>query len=417
MRHDASSVSKAIVLAGGFDQIALIEELKRRGIETLLVDYLEDPPARMFADRHIRMSTLDEDAVESLAREEQVDIIVTACTDQALLTMACVSERLGTPSYLTSEKARRVTNKVLMKEAMAKNSIPTARHMVLNCFDDTSFQEMERAIGFPLVVKPCDCNSSKGVVKVENPSCFYTAIENALKLSRSGSAIIESYIEGREVSIDAWVNRNSHATILSITETEKMPDEQGSFPIFKSSYPCSWAEPYKERIVEVANSIAMTFELQSCPLLIQCLLRDDVYVVEFSARMGGGTKYRLIERISDVDIMRVYVDMILGCARDIDEPSFSGDFIELDYLYANSGRISAVKGFEEARQNGLIEEYYQYKSTGSTVSSKKSSTDRVAGMLLSGSSEEELACKRAKALETIAILDDAQDIAYKEAFE
>ena len=36
---------KALVLAGGFPQIALIEELKRRGIFTLLADYYENPVA------------------------------------------------------------------------------------------------------------------------------------------------------------------------------------------------------------------------------------------------------------------------------------------------------------------------------------------------------------------------------------
>jgi putative sigma-54 modulation protein len=36
---------KALVLAGGFPQIALIKELKKRGITTLLADYYEAPVA------------------------------------------------------------------------------------------------------------------------------------------------------------------------------------------------------------------------------------------------------------------------------------------------------------------------------------------------------------------------------------
>ena len=34
---------KALVLAGGFPQIALIKELKSRGIVTVLADYYENP--------------------------------------------------------------------------------------------------------------------------------------------------------------------------------------------------------------------------------------------------------------------------------------------------------------------------------------------------------------------------------------
>ena len=37
---------KALVLAGGCDQIALIKELKAKKYEILLADYLDDPPAK-----------------------------------------------------------------------------------------------------------------------------------------------------------------------------------------------------------------------------------------------------------------------------------------------------------------------------------------------------------------------------------
>ena len=39
---------------------------------------------------------------------------------------------------------------------------------------------------------------------------------------------------------------------------------------------------------------------------------DSYNVLEFSARMGGGSKYRLIQVLSGVDIMKVYVEMVMG---------------------------------------------------------------------------------------------------------
>ena len=50
---------KILVLAGGADQIALIQELKARGNYIILVDYFENPPAKEYADKHIVASTLD----------------------------------------------------------------------------------------------------------------------------------------------------------------------------------------------------------------------------------------------------------------------------------------------------------------------------------------------------------------------
>ena len=89
---------KILVLAGGSDQAALIDELHRQGQnEVILVDYFENPPAKPHCDRHIVASTLDVDAVRRIAVEEKVDLITTACTDQALLTVARLSEELGLP--------------------------------------------------------------------------------------------------------------------------------------------------------------------------------------------------------------------------------------------------------------------------------------------------------------------------------
>ncbi len=67
------SVLKALVLAGGAPQIALIEELKRRNIFTILADYNENPVARKHADLFYQVSTLDVEAITKVAQKEQVD--------------------------------------------------------------------------------------------------------------------------------------------------------------------------------------------------------------------------------------------------------------------------------------------------------------------------------------------------------
>ena len=43
---------KALVLAGGFPQIALIQKLKQRNIEVVLADYNFEPVAKPYADKY-----------------------------------------------------------------------------------------------------------------------------------------------------------------------------------------------------------------------------------------------------------------------------------------------------------------------------------------------------------------------------
>ena len=96
---------KALVLAGGYPQIALINELKSRGMRVLLADYYAEPVAKPYADEFYQISTLDVEAITALAREQKVDFLITACTDQALLTVAQVSETLGLPCYIDYKTA------------------------------------------------------------------------------------------------------------------------------------------------------------------------------------------------------------------------------------------------------------------------------------------------------------------------
>ena len=189
---------KALVLAGGFPQITLIKKLKERGIYTLLADYYESPVAKPYCDKFFRASTLDVEAIQNIAVAENVDFIITACTDQALLTVAKVSENLGLPCYIDYQTALNVTNKQYMKKVFIENNISTAKHTVMGTFDESNIKSMN----FPLIVKPVDCNSSKGVKKVLNKEELIPAFETAVNYSRTDTAIVEEYIEGEELSAD-----------------------------------------------------------------------------------------------------------------------------------------------------------------------------------------------------------------------
>ena len=219
-------MKKALVLAGGIPQVDLILKLKQRGIYTILADCNESPVAKHYSDEFYRISTLDLQAIRCLAKQERVDFIITVCTDQAILTVAQVSEQLSLPCFIDSITARNVTNKAYMKHVLLENFIPTAKCYVTSILEEEYIKDWQ----YPMVVKPVDCNSSKGVIKVTNIDELKTAFLNAVDLSRTNTAIIEEFIEGKEISVDVYVE-NGKAIVLDITTSEKLQDEK-RFVIF-----------------------------------------------------------------------------------------------------------------------------------------------------------------------------------------
>lgn len=407
---------KILVLAGGFDQIALIQELKKRGHLVYLADYFQDPPAKKYADRHFQVSTLDEEAIYNLVVDNTIDLLTTACTDQALMTVASVSEKLHKPCYISAEVARNVTNKAFMKKKFLEYNIPTSSWVLLeDSFDNSLFVDFKGK--YPLIVKPCDCNSSKGVIKVSNNDELIFAIKQAFSLSRSKKVIVEEFKDGQEVSIDVWKDKEN-AKILSVSSTNKIDEKCENFTIYQSQYPIDISDALMKKIQNVAKKICDAFELDNCPLLIQAIIKDDnINVIEISARMGGGSKYKLIEYISGIKIMEVYVNRVLGDTNQIVHPHLTDKKVEINYVCTLNGIVNKIIGFEDLLEKGEIKEIFQYRNQGCITEKMTTSSDRVLGFLIEADTVEDLQALRSDIVKSVDIKNEfGQSIMYKKCF-
>ncbi|MBQ7154906.1 MAG: ATP-grasp domain-containing protein [Synergistaceae bacterium] len=390
------------MLAGGYPQISLINSLKRRGITTILADYYSEPVAKKYADAFYQISTLDVDAIRQLAVRENVGLIITVCTDQALLTMARVSEDLGLPCYLDYNTALNVTNKQHMKKVFAENGIPTAEFAIAESPADIR-------LNFPLVVKPADCNSSKGVVKVSSSPELEDAFTSAKKLSRTGSVIVERYTAGVEVSVDAWVE-NGQAKILCMSRNDKIP---GTFVIFRGFYPCPEAMKIGAKIQETVQKIADAFGLKNCPMLIQLITDgENVHVLEFSARTGGGTKHIMINHVAGLDVVDMTVELALGNFPEVPAVSMADTYLADEFIYCSEGVFERLEGFDALKEKGTLTDYYLFKWDGAEFDGGvHNSGDRIAGFTIKADTLEELTLKHDEAVKHLSVIgQDGRDI-------
>lgn len=398
---------KVLVLAGGIPQLELMKRLRKKydGVEILLVDYLKHPVASDYADKFFNISTLDVDAVENVARDEQVDLIITVCTDQALNTVAEVSERLKLPCYIDAKTGKNVTNKKYMKKVMEENRVPTAHHFIT----EEVVKSLPDGMIFPVIVKPVDCNSSKGVVKVNSNLELQEAVKTAIRYSRTNNAIVEDFVSGRELTIDAFV-QGGKSQVLCISELDKIKSDN-SFIIFRSMNPARVNDAVMEKIENASQQIVDVFGLVNCPLLIQLICDgDNISIVEFSARTGGGLKYQLIEQVTGVDIIDATIDISLGQHVDLNIEE-SDQLIVNEYLYCNDGIYDHLEGFSELEKDGIIDNYFEFKDPGTLMDGANSSGDRIASFTIVDNDLERLKKRHVMALKTVkAISVEGLDI-------
>ena len=392
-----------LVLAGGNDQIWLLQLLGERGFRTILADYNEKPIAAPYATVHYKVSTLDLDSIIQLAKVEKVKFILTVCTDQALLIAAQASEILGLYFPLRYLMARNLTNKRWMKGVLVQHGIPTSPYKILTDLDNILLEDLK----YPLVIKPVDSNSSKGVMRIDSGKDLVDGFMHAASYSRSNEVIIEEFVCGVELSIDAFVSRGE-AKILLISKSEKLNDNNRTdFPIHRSVAPFIISEKQQSELQDIVQNIASAFELVNTPLLVQCIVNDDgIYVVELSARTGGGSKHHLIKAITGFDVIEGFLDVILkgDVSQKIEQMSFEKKFL-MEYIYTQPGIFNKVEGLEPLLINGIIDSFYLYKTKGMKITGSSNSGDRIAGVLFSGISREEINKKILQFDRSIRVLD------------
>ena len=392
---------KALVLAGGMPQITLLDQLRERGISTVLIDGSNNPVARPYADKFYQADIFDISTVRRIAVDERVDFLITVCADQVLLVVAEVAEMLGLPWYIDYDTAKRVSDKELMKQVFLDYGIPTSRHVVLSTLDLSRIENLQ----YPLIVKPVDAYSSKGVRKVVDESELRVAFDNAITISREKKVIVEEFFEGEEISVDLFIE-NGKAQLLCISNSEKIKDTD-HFVIFRGRFPVHTSSLQIERIEGICQKIADAFHIKNAPMLVQLLTDGErITVLEFCARTGGAMKWLLIKHSSGVDVIKAVIDLTLGVKPEIKVKEPENKYIVNDFIYCKAGIFDRLDGFEEQLKLGNITDYRCLRPQGMKFSGLiESSSDRVVGVTIQADTLEEFNLKHRSFVEGVKVLD------------
>jgi len=391
----------AIVLGGIYPHGALMQKLKNRGYYTILIDYFENPPAAYLADEHIQESAMDSDVVCRIAKERNAELVMSPCLDQQLLIAMEVSEKLGLSCPFDTETALKVTNKKYMKRIMMDNDIPTAKYYRVGKEDDLS----QLKLSFPIIVKPVDSCGAAGVTKLDDKDGLTIAVENACSWSRDGEAIVEEFKAGMEVSAYTYV-QNNKATLVT-TQNRISFLGNNIVKCYGAVSPAEISENVRQKLEDIATKIANVFGLNNTPLFYQAIIGkdEDVSVIEFSPRMGGGTCFFLMESNAKYDMLNSAIDSYLHLDNQR-RPSREEKVMLIYQVQAHECIFDHVDGVEELKQQGVITEFFLQKTQGMHVSNEKASSSRIAAIVVAGDTKEKCYEKLNKAVSTITVYDN-----------
>lgn len=357
---------RILILGAGLMQGPAIRAAKELDCEVIAVDGNPNAVCAKEADKFFPIDLKDIPALIDLAKslkENGLHGVFTAATDFSV-SVAAVAESCSLPGH-SLEAARRASDKVLMRECFEKHGVPSPKftHIFKNEIDEALQILKQKAIPFPITVKPADNMGARGCRLVYSQDELRPALEDAVNFSRSGKAIAEEFIDGEEFSLEALV-------INGEIFLNALADRHIFFP------------PY---FVEMGHTIPSIKSKEECDELIRVFFlgikalgltngaaKGDIFlrkadpqkngkrtacVGEIAARLSGGYMSGwTVPYSSGFDVTKAAVKIALGEPVDELPNSEAARFSAERAWISVPGIIKKIYGLEEARSTKNIKD-------------------------------------------------------------
>ena len=329
---------KLAVIGASYLQQPLVEKAKEMGLEVHCFAWEEGAVCKDIADHFYPISIIEKEEILSICQQVGINGICTIASDVAAPTVAYVAEKMGLVGN-SYESAVRANNKYLMRESFSKYDVPCPKYMVAtpDTLNTPTVLDGLREFQYPIIIKPSDRSGSLGVSKICSPAEYYPAIDKAMEVSFRHEAMIEEFIEGREISVEFISYQGNH---YPLQITDKVTTGAPHFVELEHHQPSSLSKEMYETIYSITekalNALGITNGASHSEYKITP--KGRIAIMEIGARMGGDFIGSDLVRLSTgYDFLKGVIEVALGIFKkpNITEHKYSGVYFlckETEYL-------------------------------------------------------------------------------------
>lgn len=374
---------KKLMLLGGLRYLLpVIEAAHKLGIYVITCDYLPDNIAHKYSDEYRNVSIVDKEAVLAVARELQIDGIMSFAVDPGVVTAAYVQEEMGLPGN-PYESVCILQNKDRFRNFLTKHgfNVPKAK----------GFSSIAEALAeaywypWPAIVKPTDSAGSKGVTKVNRLEDLEPALKVAFEHSLSGRVIVEEFIEKQGCSSDSDCF-SVDGQLKFVSFSAQRFDENAPNPYTPSAY--SWPSTFtKEQEAELTSEVQRLLTLLGMRTSIYNIetrigVNGKPYIMEVSPRGGGNRLAEMVRFATGVDLITNAVRAAVGEeVVGVEQKPYDGHWAEIVLHSQKDGRFVALDIDDEFYQTH-VKQVDLWVKENEKVNAFKGANDAIGTLVL-----------------------------------
>jgi len=311
---------RTLLIGSSFSAAPIFFALKQKGHHVTVCGGIKNDPCHAYADASLYVDYSSAEALLSAVKSGGFDHIVPTCNDYSYLSGAYVAEHCGFSGFDRLETTGILHNKAQFRSYMNRQGFSVPRSF--------SAAEIETGVALqflPLLVKPTDSFSGRGVTKLVQPEQLPAALEAAKAESRSGTATVEEFVDGSLHSHSAFIRDQDVVLDFFVDEFCTVYPYQ----VNCSNHPSHLSDAVRERVRAEMGRMIKDLGLTDGLLHTQFMVQgEQVWIIECMRRAPGDLYGQFVGWSTGTDYADLFVRPFIGeelpASFDLGEARFMG---------------------------------------------------------------------------------------------
>lgn len=376
-----------------------VQRAKELGVYTIVTDYFEDSPAKRIADKSYLVSTADTERLLAICREERVDGVFTGYSELNLNFTERLCKAGGYPFYATAEQVETLTNKARFKAACRRYGVPAVPDFAVS---DPPTEAQLAAIRYPVIVKPVDSYSGKGITICRTQQDLIPALDKAKAASKSARFLVEKYMADEDYDIFTvyYTLQDGKAVLSGIVDRYMytFPNHRRLSTVLL--YPSEYLDRYLAQMDDKVKNAFVQMGLKDGTIFIEgAVNREEFCFWECGYRLCGAQQGIITGYVNGADVEEMLIHYALtGKMADqdvttLEDPRLHGKVACNLLIFAKVGHICRVGGVREVQRMAGVINYTALIGDSATIAPEDEGTlnQSVARLHLVADSREAMA--------------------------
>ena len=347
------------VVGGGAEAIPGIILAKKLGLNVVVSDGNPNAPGLKFADKSIIASTYDIESTVNAAYEyhqnvNPIDGVICIAADVPL-TVASIAEKLSLPG-ITTETARKCSDKFLMKETLLAAGIPIPWFSLVKSVSELRSIISER--GLPLVIKPVDSRGARGVIRITESLDLEWTFKYAKSFSPTSRVVVEEFLEGQQYSTESVITDEKNITLGFAERNYEFLEELSPYIIENGGQqPAKIDKKELDSIVKLVEKSSQILGISNATSKGDVVMtKEGPKIIEIAPRLSGG--YFSSDQIplaTGINVIEIAIRLSLGEKINKDKLLFRHqNAVAIRYFFPKPGKITSISNIDSFKNKSWV---------------------------------------------------------------